>query len=224
MGQMYAGGSKSSWIKGAIFAACELGFWTVFLTQNSEGRRYERKFENYAEQNWSVDRYLAFLEAQVGLTMGELGRKATGDIDLDKLHSAEEDWASQSGAAEHHVFEQGQQQYYEMIYKYPEQFGQGWSDADPLLIETNGLSGYTPANLTANMLQYRSFRNKSNSAFATARSMTSLMIANRFLSAIDAAWTIRRNNKKILASTRVQFRQVAIDGTLRILPSIEIKF
>jgi hypothetical protein len=54
--------------------------------------------------------------------------------------------------------------------------------------------------------------------------MTSLMIANRFLSAIDAVWTIRHNNKKILASTRVQFRQVVIDGTLRTLPSIEIKF
>lgn len=220
---MYAGGSKSSWIKGTIFAVCEIGVWTVFLTQNSTGRRYERKFENYADQNWSVDKYLSFLENEVGLPPGELGRETTG-IDLDKLHTAEKNWAMRSGAAEHHVFEQGRQQYYEMIYKYPEQFGQGWTDADPSLINNNGLSGYTPANLTTTMLQYRSFRNKSNSAFATARSMTSLMIANRFLSAIDAAWTIRRNNKKIMASTRVQFRQIAVDGTLKILPSIEIKF
>lgn len=223
-GQLYAGQTSSSWIKGTVFAACEIGFWTVFLTKSSSGRRFEKKFENYANENWSVDKYLTFLENEVGLPAGELGRESSGNVDLDKLHDAEADWATRSGAAEHHVFEQGRQQYYEMIYKYPEQFGQGWSDADPLLIEANGLTGYTPSNLTLNMLQYRGLRNKSNSAFATARTMTSLMIANRFLSAIDAAWTIRRNNKTIVATTQFHFRQVVIDGTLRTLPSLDIKF
>ncbi len=223
-GQVYAQKSSESWIKGMLFAGAEIAIWTVFLAKRSDGRKFEKKYEGYADANWSADTYVAFLEQTNGLPVGYLGREATG-IDLALLHDAETDWARQSGAAEHHLYEQGRQQYYEMIYKYPEQFGQGWSDANPGLIDPdNGLSGYTPANLTDAMLYYRSVRNKSNSAFATARTMTGLMIANRFFSAIDAAWTTRRRNREHRVSFGFRLTPAWSDRGLEVMPGLTATF
>lgn len=202
-GELYAQKGRESLIKGIGFLALEAVGWGLYFHYRSEGKRIENKFEKYANEQWDIDKYLAFIESQIGLPDGDLGRKSTG-IDKTKLYSAESQWGTLTGVSTHHLFASGMQQYYEMIYKYPEQFARGWSDAiPPYPLPTDpGLPNFSPTGynyktLTPNMKYYRGLRNESNRYFSNSRKLTGMFLANRFLSALDAVWTVKRKNKEI---------------------------
>jgi len=72
-----------------------------------------------------------------------------------------------------------------MIGKY-DQFLYGWSDTDYI-------TGDSTSNLRSEYLQMRS---ESNNKFDTARNFAIVSIANRLISAFDAALSARKLNKK----------------------------
>jgi hypothetical protein len=222
-GQLYADKGKESLIKGISFLAVEATSWILYFNYHSRGKSKERQFEGYADQNWNVDKYLSFLETSLKLSPGELGRKAANTIDYNGLINAEDQWGVISGVSVHHLYANGQQQYYEEIYKYPEQFALGWSDAvDPMLYPQ---TGYTHNSLTPTMMAYRAMRNDSNRLLGNARAMTGVMLINRVLSLGDAVWTVKRKNKEsqqLKMGVRVEpqsFRQ-----QLMMLPTLRITY
>jgi len=224
-GQLYAQKGNESLIKGAAFMALEATNWILYFHYRNKGKDIEKKYEAYADANWEVNNYLRFLETVTSRPSGDLGQGTFVNdelvgVDFQKLYDAETDFGGS-----HKLPHTRTQQYYEMIYKYPRQFGQGWSDADPTLIDPlQPSSGYDPL-LTQNMIYYRSLRNRSNANLASARMMTSLMVVNRFLSTIDAAWTVKRKNRD---ATRVgmafRFENRFMNGRFIIMPTLNFSF
>lgn len=229
-GEIYANNGRESLIKGAAFAAVEITGWLLYFHYKNKGNSFEKKYKRYADNNWDINGYLDFLETTLSnYDAGELGRwngqyvdgKFDG-IDLDKLVAAENEWYKLTGGA-HSIPHSKTQQYYEMIYKYPVQFAQGWSDADPNAV-TGGLSGYDYTNLTPNMLYYRGLRNNSNSNLRNATTMTSLLLANRFLSMIDAAWTVKRKNSNSKIEMGFRIRNDWMDERWVMMPTVQFTF
>ncbi|HMY34866.1 MAG TPA: hypothetical protein PLH27_03425 [bacterium] len=227
-GELYLKKGKRSYWAAGLFMVAETATWITYFSYRNAGLKKEKEYIRYADKNWNVDEYLRFLETTLQLSDGYLGRKSSG-IDKDKLEVAENEWGSLSGISVHHLYKSGRQQYYEMIYKYPEQFGQGWSDANWDLVDIpNRSTGYTPYNLTDRMKYYRSMRVKSNAWLENARNATGYMLANRVLSVLDIVWI----TKKYKASNSTESVQMGIrikpvkDLNLRLkaYPSLEVTF
>lgn len=225
-GQFYAQKGRESLIKGASFLVAEVTGMILYLHNQNRGKKIERRYERFADENWDVDKYLYFLERKLNLQEGYLGRKAVG-IEKAKLEQAEDGWGAISGVSVHHLYKNTRQQYYEMIFKYPEQFALGWFDTfydydDPL---PDYQTGYTRFNLTSSMTRYRSMRVKSNDYLSTARGMTGVLMINHLLGIADAAWTVKRKNKeelnKISMSLRLEqklfYNQLITMPTLRFM-------
>ncbi len=227
-GELYARKGNESLIKGIGFMALEAISWGLYFNYKSQGKKYEDKFETYANKEWDVDKYLSFIESQLGLPDGDLGRKSAG-IDKQKLYQAESQWGTKTGVSTHHLYGSGMQQYYEMIYKYPEQFALGWSDAgpgiDPDYTPGDSPTGYTYKELTTRMIKYRGMRNTSNRYFRYSRNLTGVFLVNRFLSALDAAWTVKRKNReseKVTLGFRIH--PLFIDRRMVYASSLQLKF
>lgn len=209
-GQFYAQKGQESLIKGVAFFAAEITGFVLYFHYHNKGKSIERKYEKFADNNWDVDKYLTFLESTLQndpnfeISLGDLGRKGTG-INYTLLESAENEWGNNTGASVHHLFKNSHQQYYEMIYKYPEQFALGWSDVvnNP---GTYPYTGYNRNNLTPIMIDYREMRIKSNDYLSMARGMTGILMINHLLSLADAAWTINRKNKEEPSRVKLSLR------------------
>ncbi len=221
-GELYAQNGRESVIKGASLLALEAATWILYFKFHSDGKSKERKYEKYADQNWDVDKYLSFLETSLSLSQGDLGRQGTNNIDYNGLINAEDQWGTISQVAVHHLYANGQQQYYEEIYKYPAQFALGWSDAvDPMQYPQ---TGYTHNDLTPVMLNYRGMRNDSNRLLGHARAMTGIMLINRVLSVADAVWTVKRKNKNSQVGMGVRIEPQYFKERLLMLPTLRITY
>ncbi|MBN2200511.1 hypothetical protein JW777_00995 [bacterium] len=86
------------------------------------------------------------------------------------------------------------QQYYEMIGKY-DQFMKGWDD---------WVSG--GPNLTENRYYYESRRREHNEQLKNASKCTMAALGNHLISALDAAWTVRRGNRSLSFQVAPGFR------------------
>jgi hypothetical protein len=82
------------------------------------------------------------------------------------------------------------QQYYEMIGKYPTQFGNAWSDAN----FEKPYSG--PNNITANNNYYMDMRDDANRLYDIAQYGAMTALINHVVSAIDAGFTARHYNRR----------------------------
>jgi hypothetical protein len=216
-GQLYAQKGKESLIKGIAFLGIEAAAWVLYASFTKKGNDKRDQFERYANENWDVNGYLRYLESYVTddeVGSGDLGQVAAGEdpwtspgINRELVYQTESDWGNQTDVSVHHLFATGRQQYYEMIYKYPEQFALGWADADPMNPPVpSSPTGYTYQTLTPLMLEYRGIRSQHNELLSHARAMTGVMLANRMLSLVDAAWTVHRRNRQETSSVRLGFR------------------
>ncbi|MBL7958629.1 hypothetical protein JNL27_00175 [bacterium] len=229
-GQLYAQKERESLIKGATFLALEITGWVLYFHNQNKGKKFERKYEKFADKNWDVDKYLMFLETSLQndpnfeIGPGDLGRKDTG-INYTLLESAENVWGTKTGVSVHHLYKNSRQQYYEMIYKYPEQFALGWADAmyNP---SPDFSTGYTRHNLTPLMIDYRGMRIKSNDYLSTARGMTGMLMINHLLSLTDAAWIVKRKNKEDATKLSLSFRleQKLSQNELITMPTIRFTY
>jgi len=82
------------------------------------------------------------------------------------------------------------QQYYEMIGKYPGQFGNAWSDAS----FDRKYSG--PDNITSNNNFYMDMRDEANRYYDIAQYGLMAVLINHVVSAIDAGFTTRNYNRR----------------------------
>jgi hypothetical protein len=123
-GQLY----NHSTIKAGLFMAVEVVSWVDWLINQRKGKKQTNDNDNFADSNWSAERYTNWLIETYGIT---------SDAD--------------SAIFTHHLPETKTQQYYEMIGKY-DQFRYGWSDTDYLVGKDSSLLSkqYMNDRFTAN--------------------------------------------------------------------------
>jgi hypothetical protein len=195
-GQFYTGNYWTS----ALFIAADVAAWIVAYNYNKKGDRQTDRFQDFANGNWSVVKYAEYTQANLvpaGTTynwrkpgtqgMDPFDRPWT-QVNWDEINRMERDIG---GYYSHNLPGYNEQQYYELIGKYP-QFNQGWRDADPATAsDYESIKGH----LTPMFLWYAGERGKANDYYRSATTYVSIAIVNHLLSAAEAAWSAIRFNK-----------------------------
>ncbi|MCR4440099.1 MAG: hypothetical protein QHJ34_12695 [bacterium] len=158
----------SHW-KALGFVAVEVASWVFYAHWDKDSDRIKAQFHQFADAHWREDEYWAWIALESGLPAS----------DLPALRQWEREHFS------HFLHEEKDQQYYEMIGKY-DQFNIGWDD-------TNTPRGRDSARRD----YYETLRDKSNKAYKKAATCQMIALANHGLSALDAAWTVSRHNRRV---------------------------
>lgn len=231
---------NKNWIRGGLYAALEAAAIYMVIEFDNRGDRGKRRYENYADQNWSVTQYAKWLvdyHDANGLDNSALENLRSmvqelepafdtdidwNNIDIDILRSVERqtrfvtpDNLSNSNFS-HILPGYGSQQYYELISKYY-QFQAGWQD----------YYGYHEANSTSPYIISRDgsyasdmfFRGASladdfNNDLRTSKNFTLILIANHVLSAFDSFFTFKLKQNRIQATTSMapsRYIQLKVD-------------
>jgi len=192
---------SESYLKSALFVAAEVAAITFGLIYDKKGDEQTISFQNYANAHWDVARYARWtiknaksINANVdpnSFNIFLVGGKVNWS-ELNRLENAIGNYYS------HRLAPYGDQQYYEMIGKYP-QFNVGWDDFG---------NEDTPFNygdpLTNNFIYYSKERGKANDFYNVASTAVIIVVVNHVLSAVDAAWTASSFNKKINISSDIE--------------------
>lgn len=193
-GEIYAG---EFW-KAGIFIAVEAAVITTAIIYNKKGDDKTADFENFANENWSAERYAQWTLANLSRLNPELNPSdfsvfnSDGSVNWNELNRLER---SIGGGYSHSLAPFGEQQYYEMIGKYP-QFSHGWSDSNPSDTDYHILSPY--------FRSYSSMRGDANDLYGVASTAVIFIYINHFLSALDAAWSVANYNSEIAMNVRVK--------------------
>ncbi len=201
-GEFYA---ESYW-KSALFLAVEVGAWVLAYQYDRKGDRQTDFFQNFANQHWSVVQYAQYTidnlvdpskrpyyEQNVFLP-GTGGLPPWQRVNWDVLNAMEREIG---GFYSHTLPPYGEQQYFELIGKYP-QFNQGWDDANLTLPPDYFV---IKANLTPRYLYYSEERGKANDYYRNATTFVTVALINHVVSAIDAAWSTSSYNRAVAEGT-----------------------
>lgn len=192
---------SESYIKSGIFFAAEVASWIVYFSYTKKGDNQTDFFQNYADDHWSVVRYAEWIleyRSQLNPDAGgtiyidpNSNLKPWQRVNWEQLNALERAIGSRTdvpgSAFSHTLPPYGEQQYYELIGKYP-QFNHGWDDSDP-----NTAKYYD--NLSPRFTYYSGERGKANDFYNIASTAVAIVVVNHILSAIDAAWSASRYNK-----------------------------
>jgi len=221
-GEFYAG----SYLKAAIFVAVEAAAITTAVVYNNKGNKQTTFFQDYANQHWSVRKY-AYWTAQHLSTLAP----GMSDADITKykndfpdpnspvnwsiLNQMEVAIGSDPGAEgyTHQLPPFGEQQYYELIGKYP-QYSHGW--------DTSNLSDTDYHVLTSQFLWYADQRGLANHYYSIGSTGVAFIYVNHFLSAIDGVWSVDRYNDTIAMNMRVQ--PVRFGNKIDYMPTINLSY
>jgi len=225
---------RSTWTRTVIrtslaFAGAEVSLWVIYASYIHWADNRTARFEQYADANWDVTRYVDWIiQWQSQLNAGSTWSRDQiivnpnaanpwDRIDWTRLNQCEEEIAQAVGNGfTHRLPPRPQQQYYELIGKYP-QYGGGWNDA----------SGFTPGNIltdnvSPNFLIYRDMRGGANEMYNIARTASLVIVANHVLSALEAAWEVSRANRTVEA--RAELRPVMRGGGfVEFVPHVDVK-
>lgn len=216
-GELYA---RSYW-RAAVFFGLEVASWTFYGIYTGKGNRANSDMELYANTHWSEQKYWTKVYELAYENLPESDLPDLPLLDTDGDHLIDDKYYTpyyinilrglegelggiQGLGFTHRLPGSHTQQYYEMIYKYPEQFGNGWDDARWEEV----YSGFEN-KLSSNMRTYRDMRNEMNDLYKTAETALNVVVINHVLSAIDAALTARRFNRTFTVRLRSELRQVA---------------
>lgn len=211
---------SESYIKSAVFFAAEIAAITVGLIYDKKGDDQTVVFEEYANKFWNVEKYAQWTV--------ENAQRINPDVDvtgyhvftventvnwneLNRLESAIGSWYS------HRLEVFGEQQYYEMIGKYP-QFNPGWEDFNDN--ETDPWNYGDP--LTERFEYYSRLRGKANDFYNVASTAVTIVVVNHIISALDAAWSASRYNKTL--DVKMDLQKFQNGATTEFYPRLNIKY
>jgi len=211
-GEVYS----ESYIKGTIFAVAEVSAIVFAITYNKKGDNQTSTFEQYADEHWSIKRYAEWTLNNIGFINSAIDPSkysvinSDGSVNHSELNRLERDL----GAGYSHALPQhGDQQYYELIGKYP-QYSHGWDDAKQTDTDFHILS--------QNFLDYSKMRGKANDYYNYADKAVIGIYVNHFLSGLDAVWSAISFNKDLAVNIRVHPINSGVDVTL--IPTITIQY
>ncbi|MFA5805008.1 MAG: hypothetical protein WC879_10225 [Melioribacteraceae bacterium] len=197
---------SESYIKSAVFVAVEAAAITIGLIHDKKGNDQTNFFQNYAELNWSVLRYAQWTlihlkELNPNLNPIDYQNKViqNGKVIWDELNKMENDVAGRDGKDgqvpgsyySHRLPKYGEQQFYELIGKYP-QFNVGWNDFGN---ENTPFVYGDP--LTEKFRYYSDERGKANDFYNIASKAVIVVVVNHIISALDAAWSAHGYNSRL---------------------------
>ncbi len=212
-GQIYNG---DFW-KAAIFLGLEAGLITAAVLYSKKGDDKNAEFEAYADQNWSVVKYAEWLitnRTALGLPEGDVtidpntSLKPWQRVNWSELNHVESRFS-------HKLPKYGDQQYYELIGKYP-QYNHGWADQ---------LNDNTPeynANLTPMFLGYAQMRGEANDFYNASTRFVVFVVINHILSAGEAAWSSAVFNKNLAINVRVSPEIINTAMEVELIPRLNL--
>lgn len=219
-GQFYA----KSYVKAGIFLAAEAAAWWINLSYIKKGDDKDAEFKVYANAHWSEYRYWSYVAYRAAqdvdnppFQMSDLtvrnfddGRvwylipESTFDPEVVRVLR---DLQDQVPGFTHRLPTSKTQQYYEMIGKYPHQFGTAWDDAS-FDREYDGVTG----KITPHNARYMDMRDESNRMYYIAGYGAMAALVNHVIAAIDAGFTTRRYNKRQSPQVRMDYQNYRYQG------------
>lgn len=187
-GEFYNG----DYVKAAIFLGIETAIITVALTYDKKGEDQTNVFEDFADENWSPVKYAEWLNNHIE------GANIPINPNTSLLPWERVNWDSinfYESKFSHKLPKHGDQQYYELIGKYP-QYSPGWNQFNPSEPDYHILPPI--------FLEYSKMRGKANDYFAVSSNAIKVMYVNHLLSVIDAIWSAARYNSNIDISVRME--------------------
>lgn len=193
---------SENYIKSAAFIAVEIAAITLGLIYDKKGNDQTIFFQNYADQYWSVDRYATWTiknatSINSAVDPSKYSVFANGKVNWNELNRLERDLGSYYS---HQLPKYGDQQYFELIGKYP-QFNVGWDDFG----DENTPFVYGDP-LTKKFHYYSGERGKANTFYNIASKAVLVVVINHIISAVDAAWSTSRYNKNLDAHASIERR------------------
>lgn len=205
-GQFYA----KSYVKTALFVAVEAAAWAINISYQHKGDQKDSEFKDYANAHWAEYRYWSYVnwdnrgnDAYAGLLVPENLWVTVNHEDGRVWYLIDEGYYRANQASivnnlrqveqqeySHRLPPTRTQQYYEMIGKYPVQFGNAWDDA------TFNRTYSGPDNITPNNNYYMEMRDESNHYYDMAQYGIMVALINHVVSAIDAGFTARNYNRQ----------------------------
>jgi len=207
-GEIYAG----EYWKAGIFLAIEAAAITTAIIYDKKGDDKTSEFENFANQNWSIERYAKWTLDNLSNLNPSLDRNnynnviTDGIVNWQELNRLEKDIGN---GYSHSLAPFADQQYYEMIGKYP-QFSHGWNDSNPTDTDYHILSPFFKS--------YSIMRGDANDLYNVASTAVIGIYVNHFLSALDAAWSVANYNSELAMKMRVE--QMDLTGRIELVPTI----
>lgn len=184
-----------NYMKSVVFIAVEAAAITVSIVYNKKGDDQTNFFQDYADQNWSVVRYAKWTLTNAKSINGDVNPSqynvfyANGTVNWSELNRLEE---AIGGYYSHKLPYHGEQQYYELIGKYP-QYNVGWQQ-----FGDNPNTPYTYGDaLVPQFHEYAQMRGKANDLYNVASKAIIIVVVNHVISAIDAAWSAHNYNKDL---------------------------
>jgi len=191
-GQIYNG----SYLKSIAFLVIEASAVYGHFYFQDRGNDLEAGYKADADRLWNEDAYWSWISGISGIDA--TNRDALGEYERNTFS--------------HFLPEDINQQYYENIGKY-DQFVVGWKDFrnDILNDDLANLSledyksgfydGLDLTTISSNRNGYVELRKDSNDNFKRATNFTTLVLFNHVISALDAALTTKRYNKRIISAS-----------------------
>jgi len=206
-GELYVGAEK----RGIAFLAVEAAAWTWYFTQHSSGKNKEDEYMDFADGNWKETAYVSWYAHWEDWYDA---RRGDNDPDFERIFT-------------HHLPDQKDDDYYEMIGKY-DQFSYGWlGDPNDYLpgdyAPNDSLLGYTfdkttyhicrgeDAVATTNRDDYANLRGDANKLLKRASWGISAALFNHVISAVDAALAAKAYNKAFLQEANLPQLRMEMD-------------
>lgn len=217
--------ANKKWLRAGLYFLAEAAFVGVHLKSYHDAKAEQRRYEQFADNNWSVVTYAQWLidyHEENNLQnqyISELRDELNGEsaaynpdedwekVDLELLRNVERNtpfvYPDQIGNEFSHVMpDYGSQQYYELISKYY-QYGPGWNDFFDNC-EDNEDSCYKlnwdGSGMPFNFIRGAALAEDFNDSYRLAGNMVSLIILNHMISAFDAYLTVKIKNNRLEAN------------------------
>ncbi|MCK9279038.1 MAG: hypothetical protein M0P71_00195 [Melioribacteraceae bacterium] len=216
-GQLYS----ESYIKGAAFLVLEVAAIYTGLVYDKKGDDQTEVFQEYAGQHWDVKRYAKWTVANASKINEGVNTSNynvfdnSGNVNWNELNRLEN---AISAYYSHKLAPLGDQQYFEMIGKYP-QFNPGWDDFG----DENTAYKYGDP-LTARFHYYSGQRGEANDYYNIASKAVIVIIINHIISTVDAIFTTKSYNKKIELNTDLQKVQYGFVEDLNYKINLRVRF
>ncbi|MFA6597344.1 MAG: hypothetical protein WCS69_06445 [Ignavibacteriaceae bacterium] len=211
-GEFYTG----NYLKAAVFAAVEAGAIVLAVSYNKKGDNQTNYFQNYADGHWSIKRYAewtinnaAYINSSIDVSQYSV-ISSDGTVNHAELNRLERDLGS---GYSHALPPHGEQQYYELIGKYP-QYSHGWDDAIQSETDFHILS--------PNFLDYSKMRGKANDYYNVSDKAVIGLYVNHLLSGLDAIWSAISFNQDVAVNVRVN--QLNTGGDVTFYPTLNVKY
>lgn len=223
-GEFYA----QSYIKSGLFLGIEIAAWVYYIKYDKKGDNQTLFFQNFADERidqkpnwdtnepdryrtrWDVIRYYewSFNNKSIINPQGDYSNISNAIVNNDQSLPPWErvDWERLNALERaigkwysHTLHHHGEQQYYELIGKYP-QYNQGWFDADNPDFQYGD-------QLSSTFKEYSRMRGIANDYYYKAKTAVTIVLLNHVISAIDAYFTTRGFNSRLKIEARYENQQ-----------------